>query len=1060
MSDIGRAEPLHLRLFLEGVEVPVIGAVVSASEGSPATAQIEMVPANAGLHLAARTKVLLFFLDGAGDLPADVTRASIPDDEHRELTEAGYYLLFSGELFSLSYSKSGPGSRSLVLQCLDDSNNWDTSYLFTLRYSAGAQDGAVAGNPANFLALNSNTNPLDDILSDPADIIRQIARRQQGLNPSVAGSKGMLGGLLGILELIGGIPGRYIGMTAWHTIQEARVRLMDQIGADSGTTAAALFDATAFEDWLTKGLGDLGTVVSYRSIIGLINEYIYYSVAPNPVGVYRAGERNPPDWPNGLFETAASGDADTADGGAGSGDDANLDPTFASLKNQVLQKLIEMGWNGTTKPLARQTSGYRSADEQASLQKGTRREGKAPYSPHMYGFAADISLAGAGIGFVYKNVGSESGSLHKRLIFWTEKLKLSTLEALATCGKFTAAEIATMQQMVAFYKDLGEAVKAVGGGLEWGGSWASSDAWTKLIAGSGYGDCVHIQMAGWRTLAKAKGLTVEQPSAVDLAGFYSSMPDRERLYTQYFRPDIWFVPPPACNIIFPEEVATLSFGRDLLRETTRLQLSTFNAVMGDDVILNQVYFAPQIDQVQSLTSGGLGTAKTALIYPHERYSGIIPKMEKISDLSFYSRLSEDQKITGEAKDLKEDEVASKAENQLETWAARTAVFTYLSRRYDARTLDLQMKFTPRLAVGFPALVIDRTNPEQLDDSEPQTTNPFSPNHFLGMVRSLSHSISQSGATTSIHLSHVRLHRADMDDLFATSVYKNKGVLSVQVVPSPAEPQTFTNKDTTMSTRVFRWLQTVNKGLSLGELDLAKPDIYGPNAMPLVGAITIVKVMPENSTVTWSTNDTELIGPQLQDEFPFSSITFTESTGDPTYLPLEEAIRPPWMSDEYANANIGALYQSLLGCKSLIDLYDNVEPRTVDGVKLSSAGIEDMTEKVVQQYTAASDGGYLGASFIREVTRRDYASLGEVFGYTDAKGVFHEGFYTQALAEGRSGLSGTLFEWMAGEGTTTIGTQVNPAETDKVDPQLDPRPGRTLLAQAYKSELLQSRGRRG
>jgi hypothetical protein len=35
---------LHLRLFLEGIEVPVIGASVSASIGGAATANIDIVP--------------------------------------------------------------------------------------------------------------------------------------------------------------------------------------------------------------------------------------------------------------------------------------------------------------------------------------------------------------------------------------------------------------------------------------------------------------------------------------------------------------------------------------------------------------------------------------------------------------------------------------------------------------------------------------------------------------------------------------------------------------------------------------------------------------------------------------------------------------------------------------------------------------------------------------------------------------------------------------------------------------------------------------------------------
>jgi hypothetical protein len=1098
MSQLGRAEPLHLRLFIEGIEVPVISAVVSGNEGAPASAQIEIVPANAGLHLAARSKVILFFYDGGdetapsdADIEASNAGARTPTEERR-LEDEGYYQLFSGELFSLTYSKSGAGSRGLVLQCLDDSNNWDTTYLYTLRYSADSEEGVVAGSQAAMMGISGGAAAPDDILNDPPHIISTISKRQQALNPSVAGSKGMLGGLLGILELIGGVPGQYMGMTAWHTIQETRVRLLDQIAADDGDTAVQVFDETAFEHWLLAGVADLGTVVSFRTIVDLINQFIYYTVSPNPVGVYIPGDGGVPKWPDGLFDAAIENESTDDKTGV----DAGMDPEFAELKNAILAYLInDLGWDGASaksggKPRARMTSGYRSSAEQAAVMVGTAREGQTPSSPHMAGFAADFSTTD-GIGFCYKNKPSDSpkASLHKRLIWAATKYGLSDADKIyekaVDKGLLTKVEVARAKQMVNFYRDLEKAVKERGQGkVFWGGGWSATDAWLKLY-GLG-GDCVHTERIGWRDKVKGEGSDGSKTtSPVDLSGYYtSSLMNRERLFTQFFHPDIWFASPPACNVIFPEEITTLTFNRDFMRETTRLQLSTVNAVIGDSTLLNPVYFAPTIDKALNLTSGGLGTAARAFIMPHEKFSGIVPKMEKISDLSLYVRISEEQEAAepaAAAPATAEDQYATSDPNApeptpsttpevppaegeekstLEKWAARTTAFTFLSYRYDARSLSLSLKFTPRLAIGFPALVVDRTNPETTEDEQNEpSTSSFSSNHFLGTIRSLTHSVTQEGGATTASLSHARLHKAAMDDLHAASVYENKGMLSVQVVPNPAEPQTYTNTDTSMGTRVFRWLQSVRDKLVAGKLDLAKPDIPGPHGMALTGAITVVKVLPEGGTVTWSTNIRDLVGPQLQDEFPFSSITYTEQTGTAAYLPLEEAIKPAWVSETYSNKLIGGFYKQILGCGSIHDLYPNVSPgEAPDGVPYSGASIERVTEALVAEYSASSDGGYLGHEFIRGKTGRSYASIGQVFGYETGTGESRkkvEGFYTQSIGD-FSGLKGDRWTWM----TESNGTLVNEHEDNKIDPGLDPRSGRRAPALAYQYELTRALGRRG
>jgi len=139
----------------------------------------------------------------------------------------------------------------------------------------------------------------------------------------------------------------------------------------------------------------------------------------------------------------------------------------------------------------------------------------------------------------------------------------------------------------------------------------------------------------------------------------------------------------------------------------------------------------------------------------------------------------------------------------------------------------------------------------------------------------------------------------------------------------------------------------------------------------------------------------------------------------------------------------------------MDMYDDVTPGSVNGVQFSEPGIADVVEKLVDQYTAMSDGGYLGAGFIRERTKRGYANLAQVIGSKYAPG-----FFWQSCGN-LEGLTGSMFSWMtekvAGVAPTT---QMDPTAPNSIDPALDPRKGRREKADAYLHELQRSTAIRG
>ena len=248
----GRA--LHLRCFLEGIEVEIISCSVSATlNGGPASAHIELPDSEKGFELLPRTIVHVFFYD---DLNGTNLEEPTYLKDKASRTSSSYKLLFSGELFSVFHNKTAYGNRSLSIMALDMSNVLDTNYVFQVGYSDTA---GILGRgdqaSAQFLAGKSiGTNPFDNIINSPQEVIRHLSTKS-ALSPLHSRRTSKLGGLFSIFELLLGVQGHAMGMNLWTTIHESMTRLLDSIDSDDGTTAKQLFDNTVFTQWIQNTVG-------------------------------------------------------------------------------------------------------------------------------------------------------------------------------------------------------------------------------------------------------------------------------------------------------------------------------------------------------------------------------------------------------------------------------------------------------------------------------------------------------------------------------------------------------------------------------------------------------------------------------------------------------------------------------------------------------------------------------------------------------------------------------------------------------------------------------------
>jgi hypothetical protein len=264
------AQPLRLRLFLEGQECPVVGANISVHLNGPATASIQIVPTDEALLFKPRTMVHLFYLDSRTEI------SGTGKDAKGTGTSGTYRLLFSGETVGLAYIRT-PMSRAVVLQCLDFSSYWDACHATVLAFG---MDGNLFRHMGEF--YGANVGIFDDIMQQQQNRLVEWIKQ----TPQTDGLKtvtGLAGGVIRMLEAMSGVPNKHRGVNDFFTVAELRCRLLSQIEAEENdSTASRVLSRKVFMQWLLNGLQNAGLQVTFRDILRLLFSYIHYDVVPNP----------------------------------------------------------------------------------------------------------------------------------------------------------------------------------------------------------------------------------------------------------------------------------------------------------------------------------------------------------------------------------------------------------------------------------------------------------------------------------------------------------------------------------------------------------------------------------------------------------------------------------------------------------------------------------------------------------------------------------------------------------------------------------------------------------
>jgi hypothetical protein len=972
--------PLGLRLFLEGVEVPVIAAQVVIQPSQPAVASIQIVPTDSALLLLPRTYVSLYYLDS--ELTAEDRRISDTIDQTKidrfDVEDERYRLMFCGEVTGLNYQKT-PSSRSVVLQCMDLSTYWDTCYQWFADYSVGG-DGFT--DKMHYF-VGAGEGLFDNIASGTRWVIGNILTSAPA-NPEYKNVKGLLAGFIHLLESIGGLrPGRkadgtaasyqaYRGVNDFFTIAELRYNLTGMVGAVAkDTTSYQMYAAKAFLNWLQQGMASAGSLVSYRDVLRLVGQYIFHDVYPNPVARYVKGQ-------DGIRQTQTRTYSESSVGSE-----------VTRLLNLVVSDMTTV----------RSTLSSLQGDGGISFADGRSM------------FASAIANMSSAV----------------------DQLRNSASDDRARVG--TQLQLAKDQIEGAFTQFASSAVAD---------TTASTDAVSPSVA-SGIATALDGPIS---VLENVLGARVTRTSTKQV-----EVSTGDHLFNQLILPETYFVVPPRCNVIFPDQYTHLSYNRNFMREVSRLMLQGGMGILSmgqrGDGILTSHYFAPNIRDARGKVINRTVFGSTTLL-PHEVHSGIIPKVEWVSEGHRWGVKA----AATQGKTLEERKKVS--------YIQRLANFQFFLHRFASRSMSCVMRFNPMLVLGFPAVVIDRATPSaaaiQAMSTTLDTGTSFLPTAYIGKVANITHDVSQDGGQTQVAFTHARTHRGFDDEFLGVLARERKDLSTREYEVDVAE-----------------FFEARSSGSSIDDLDTRIVVKYISNTLIVgsqLGTEKLIRVVPnpESLTVTYDqllqlNISQEVISARFfsQVDGPSGGVsgqvqvprTITVTLESKTNLgkfvtpsgafPPEILLQPGWYSPVWSPENISTdVYEPLLGCSAitddqaigdaqgfldLVNQFMNInttanerveavrdgesvtlqyQGQAISSFNLATGTLEQSIDGLTALYGILKSRGLDVQTFINDYTRRPVATLVDVLGtsnleFTDAGAVLDpatmvEGFHSRAFGD--------------------------------------------------------------
>lgn len=571
------AQRLRLRLFLEGIEVPIVGMQLQCLPNAPLLAAIQVPPVPEGTRLLPRTLVHVFFLDpyeeespflNAARINSAITNQRDPTayqnalnrqqeqadapaadgssaTTHMEEDLTRYKVFFTGEILGFEWNKD-QAQRALILQCADLSNYWDYAYQWT--------NTDLFGPGIKALFSGGSTNLFTDFLSSSAEVITTILRTPSIMFPKL---KGLAGGIIHLLEAIGGsyyYDKKIAGQNIFFTLAELRLHLNQMIVAvENDPTASRLLAVQGYSSMMSRLLGGMGGQTSIRQSITALQGIIFHEMYAQPCPKYIPG-------------------------------------TEGTVSGQVRKRLDQ---DDNTVFVVRNATDVANELKNVKLQL------------HVADTRPDVSL--------FTQSKSVQSSLRAQIVDRLRKQQQLLRNTIMRVSRIKP-EIPSASSL------LNSAVEKIGVAATKTSNWRATNSASIAAVEAPLTEAID-------RLSRVANLSVVT----------SSRKSRQpaRLAQQILRPDVWFSAPPRCNVLFPEHYNRLTYRRSFMEEPTRLLLKTNDEFFGEDELFDRFYFAPKTTSVKKSKATLQALLQNDLL-EHELFTGILPVFEKMGELNIFA----------------------------------------------------------------------------------------------------------------------------------------------------------------------------------------------------------------------------------------------------------------------------------------------------------------------------------------------------------------------------------------------------------------------------------------
>ena len=875
---------LKLRLFLEGVEVDVRSATVSCGINIAASANILIPPASSSMEFLPRTLVHLFFYEENSAVAKDINDLR------------SWNLLFGGEVIGFAYINSG-GARSTSLMCQDFSSYWGSARL----YWGGTRKTSFQNLTR---AIYAGASQVHKGRKKGKDTITSILQRAPVSNPKLTG---LMGGLISLLESATGVydapegkaAKNFRGVNDFMNQAELRLHLTRMLGVPSkDDSSAAFINSSSFKRYFRRLSSSVKSTASFMELLNVILSKIYYR---------HASVAAPPYFAKG--ETVKVSVRESTGSYSYSGN-ATIDELY---------RAVTQAWKATVGRIGKRRLAVENVETHLNNKdylRSIQRHGGTdpPIDPDVAGhtkYAADISASS--------------------ILNYTEAvlrpMSLSVVQASRGKGGRAESRANSTAMGIGYVSDAVEILNRIVARTSGADPFQGHTATAMRAAGR----ILELARNKLKTVNSTTYTSKDKLIELD-----------DRLFMFLFHPDIYMVPPPVCNVLFPEDYSSLQYSRGWLMEITRLWLFG-RTESGRDK--KDIYFSPNISM---LGVDGMDTAVEAVnkgasfIMQHEKYTGIIPTFQGLGDNGIFKTLHKKELSKQDKKKAAfggDASVSGRAQHTPQEHLQRAANFMFFSARFSSRQMQSSGRFLPRLVPGLPALLL---NPDLVDVASPSDDVGV---HFVGVPSRITHQVTaEGGADTQVVYVSCRTHNEGLD-LFAdptageitrtlkrtvsktilppagtdfTIEYKGKHEVSGYARTEQATPESVIGLTAmrgaryTIRPKDYRKEAGFEQDVSVNNTGDGHRTVEGVGVQ---NGVQDDRFASSSSNVVTDPNNPGLNVGLVVEVTQTKTLTSSKKIS----FSLEDTLTPPWFSSIYRRQNIGPeYYQVMIGCPSILD----------------------------------------------------------------------------------------------------------------------------------------------